>query len=463
MEQSAQWVKDNEYEVHAARRRGRYPFLKFLFRYPIFLLAFGPPVFRSNAGIDATKGVIDVWSFFQVALLAAIAIRAMYRLASAESILIPKQVRSILKLAFLLGLLFLASAIYSPSRFVSAAYSFLYFLGLICMVEFIADVYKYPPDWIQCLFHLRMIALLLLGLTLLTLLFDPTLVLSIEDVAGIRLRGGAVAPVTVICPIIAIISAYSFLHGLESRGRSVLFLFVGLTSTLITQSRGAELALLLSLAVLGAGWASTGKRPAYFFISSFIALMLSSALVLGVFGGDRIWYIFNRGESAEGIASASGRTPVWQFVYQYCLAHPQGMGYIVGFRMRLRETLAIGADSNLVYLGNAHNVYVQVLADAGWLALAIYILMLVRIILLGWRFVKKSPLVTLASISAPRHALGCAMILLVYCCANATEAADFSIPLKAQFYIQDIIIAIILGISARMLVTARARYAASYE
>jgi hypothetical protein len=106
---------------------------------------------------------------------------------------------------------------------------------------------------------------------------------------------------------------------------------------------------------------------------------------------------------------------------------------------------------------------VQVLADAGWLALAIYILMLVRIILLGWRFVKKSPLVTLASISAPRHALGCAMILLVYCCANATEAADFSIPLKAQFYIQDIIIAIILGISARMLVTARARYAASYE
>jgi len=183
MEQSAQWVKDNEYEVHAARRRGRYPFLKFLFRYRIFLLAFGPPVFRSNAGIDATKGVIDVWSFFQVALLAAIAIRAMYRLASAESILIPKQVRSILKLAFLLGLLFLASAIYSPSRFVSAAYSFLYFLGLICMVEFIADVYKYPPDWIQCLFHLRLIALLLLGLTLLTLLFDPTLVLSIEDVA----------------------------------------------------------------------------------------------------------------------------------------------------------------------------------------------------------------------------------------------------------------------------------------
>jgi hypothetical protein len=58
-------------------------------RYPIFLLAFGPPIFRSE-GIDATKGVIDFWTILQVALLGVVAFRAILRFTSAESVYIPK-------------------------------------------------------------------------------------------------------------------------------------------------------------------------------------------------------------------------------------------------------------------------------------------------------------------------------------------------------------------------------------
>jgi hypothetical protein len=414
-------------------------------------------------GIDATKGVIDFWAFIQVGLLCAVSARAIWRLSAAQSIRIPKQVQSIYKMAFFLGLLFLASSVYSTIHLVSAAYSILYILTLICVVEFIADVNNYPPNWMQCLFHLRLIVFLLFVLVLLTLTFNPTIVMAVIPGVGIRLGGGAVAPVTVICPMIAIISAYAFLYSLESRVRSTFFFLVGLAGTLITQSRGSELALFFSLAILGIGWAKTSRRSAYVFISGFMAFILLSGVVVGAVGGGRIWNTFNRGESAEGIASASGRTQVWNFVIQYCMTHPQGMGYVAGFRTIFRKYFALGLQVNVNGIGNAHNVYMQVLADAGWLALAIYLIMMVKIVSLGWRFAKKRALVTFESDSVPRHAIQCALVLLIFYYAEGMDAADFCIPLRAAFYMQNIIIAIILGASARMLAASRTRRIVSAE
>jgi len=407
--------------------------------------------------------VIDFWAFIQVGLLCAISARAIWRLSSAQSIRIPKQVRSIYKMAFFLGLLFLASSVYSTSRLVSAAYSILYILTMICVVEFIVDANKYPPNWMQCLFHLRLIALLLFVAILLTLTFYPSIVMAVIPGVGIRLGGGAVAPVTVICPMIAIISAYTFLHSLESRARSVLFFMVGLTGTLITQGRGCEFALFLSFAILGIGWAKTGRRSAYVFISGLMASILLSGMLLGAIGGGRIWNTFNRGQNAQDIASASGRTQVWNFVIQYCLAHPQGMGYIAGFRTIFRQYFTLGLRIDVTGFGNAHNVYMQVLADAGWLALAIYLIMMVKIVSLGWRFAKKRALVTFESDSVPRHAIQCALVLLIFYFADGMDAADFSLPLRAAFYMQNIIIAIILGASASMLTASRARSIASVK
>src|ERR1035437_4551858 len=152
MQQSARWIDSNDYEVPGAQHPRRLSFLKFLMRYPIFLLAFGPPIFRSRGalvGVDTSQAHFDFWSIFQVGWISLIALRAILRLAAARSILIPKQIRSILKLAFFLGLLLLASVAYSPGRIVSAEFTILYFLILICVVEFIVDAYRNPPDWMQ--------------------------------------------------------------------------------------------------------------------------------------------------------------------------------------------------------------------------------------------------------------------------------------------------------------------------
>ncbi len=461
MKQFARFTENSQGALPGVQPPARLSFLKFLFRYPIFLLAFGPPIFRSGAGIDATKGNLDFWSFYEVAWIGAIVLRAILRLLNAKSILMPRQIRSVLKFAFSLGLLFLISTAYSPSRLVTTAYSILYFLTMICVVEFIVDVYHNPPDWMQCLFHLRFIAILLLALVLLTILFNPAIVITIIPGGGLRLGGGAVAPATVICPMIALISAYSFLFSLESKAKSSFFFLVGLAGTLATQSRGAELALFLSLAILGLGWAKASRRSAYTAIFGLVTLILFSSVTIGAVGGRNIWEAVNRGEHSRQIADASGRTEIWSFVLHYCMAHPQGMGYIAGFRILFKQYFALGMDLDPTGIGNAHNSFIDILAGAGWLALAVYLILLSKIVALGWRFAKRRTSGTAISETMPRHALRCTLLLLVSFFAGGMDTALFSVPLQECFYLQNIIIAIILGISARFIADSRVKSMAS--
>ncbi|MGA2352176.1 MAG: O-antigen ligase family protein [Terracidiphilus sp.] len=456
MKQTTQWNDHEERDLPGAQPPRRLTFLKFFMRYPIFILGFGPPLFRS-AGVDATKGNLDAWSFLQVGMLLAVVAHALLRLAYAESIFMPKQIRLILNLTLVLNFLFLASAAYSPSQFVSAFYAIVDILILVCVAQFIADVYKDPPDWMQCLFQLRSMAFLQLGLVLITLAFKPSSVVVIEPGVGVRLYGGGVAPVALICPLIAIISAYTFLYSLESRSKSSLFFMVGLAGTLITQSRGGEIALIISLALVIAGWAKMNRRTAYIFISGIMAFTLLFGTVVATIGIERIWQIVNRGESAEGIASASGRTDIWKFVIHYCMGHPLGMGYIAGFRILFRSYFSLGSSLKTSHIGNTHNAFMEVLAGAGWPALALYLLIMAMIVFRGMRSVIKPAFSSITFDSAAYHANRCTLALLVCCFAGGMSDADFAVPMRVAFYLQNIIIAIILGISGRMIAVYRSR------
>ena len=106
MKRPAQLRGDHKFEATRGRRTEHRSVFEFFVRYPIFLLFFGPPIFRPTAGIDATKGNIDIRSFLQVGLLSWISLRAIIRLANAQLIVIPRQIRSILWLSVFLGLLF---------------------------------------------------------------------------------------------------------------------------------------------------------------------------------------------------------------------------------------------------------------------------------------------------------------------------------------------------------------------
>jgi len=449
MVESARLAGSRDPELAAPQALKRLSSLKFFLRYPIFLLAFGPPQFKQAViGIDTSQAHFSLWNIFQVGWLSVIAFRAIVRLATARSILIPKQSQPILKLMIFLGLLFMASVVYSPGRIVSAEYTVLYFLNLVCMIEFIVDVYRDPPNWMQCIIQIRLVMLLLIAAVLLTLPFAPTMVMLYAPGVGVRLIGGTVAQMSLCPEIVAIISAYTFLHSLESRIRSALFFVVGLAGTLITQARGAELSLFLVLSVLVFGWGKMSLRSAYVLVSAVMAITLISGAVIGTIGGERIWRTFNRGQDAENILTASGRTGIWMDVINYSVIHPQGMGYIAGMRTFYRSDKGMSFHALQTTRGILDNSFLQVLADAGWLALTLYLMVLAKTIGLGWRSMKKNSLGVVGPDNAVCHSLRIALLLLMFCLAEGMEGSIFTIPLLAAYYCQNILILIILGASA---------------
>lgn len=466
MNQSAAWISNDESGRLEAEPSKRLSFLKFLMRYPFFLLAFGPPIFRPHstfAGVDTSQSHFDFWSIFQVGWLFAIALRAMLRLGFSQRVLIPAWTRSILKYPLFLGLLFTVSIAYSPGRALSAEFSILYFLTWVCVVEFLVDAYQNPPNWIQALIALRTIMSFLLGIVLICFFIQPALVMKVVEGAGIRLGGGAVYPITLIGPIIAIISAYTFLSSLEPRSRSVLFFIAGLISTLVTQARGAEIALFFALSTLAFGWAKTGKRIAYIFIAASMALVLLTGAVVGTVGGGRIWERFNRGQDLQGILTLSGRTEMWASVVDYTITHPQGMGYMAGMRTFHGGAFASNLHTALNSVGGTDSSYMEVLADAGWLAIAFYMITILKTASFGLRFAKKPLSKSSPRELAARHALRCALLLLFYFLVNGVEDTGFCNPLRPEFYMQNITLAIIIGISASLSIASRAHSAYAPE
>jgi len=298
---------------------------------------------------------------------------------------------------------------------------------------------------------------MLLILDIVVLFINPQYIVLGMGGAVIRFGGGTVGPTGVICPMIAIISAYMFLHSLESRVRAALLFIVGLIGTFGTRTRGNEIAFIISFAILVYFWARIGRHTAYMFVSLFSFFILLFGLIVQSVGGERLWDWFNRGQSLGGIESASGRTDIWYFVIQYCTSHPWGMGYIAGFRMLFRQYYALGLSVNVNGIGNAHNTYIQVLSDAGWLAIAIYLVILVRIIRIAWRFANEHNLSKSTLFNNYRMTIECSLVLLIYYLVAGISNADYIVPLKITFYWQFILIAIILGASATMIAAYRAR------
>jgi energy-coupling factor transporter transmembrane protein EcfT len=271
--------------------------------------------------------------------------------------------------------------------------------------------------------------------------------------------GGTICDMSLFCSMIVIISAYTFLHSLESRMKAALFLLAGLCSITLTKIRGGEIALVIVLAVLGLGWAKRSKRAAQLLLSGLVAIILLAGMVLATIGGGTAWNTFNRGQDTSGILTASGRTIYWADLMLYCVDHPQGLGYITGIRQAKFGKFAHQMHADLFGVGGADNSYMEVLADAGWLALALYLVMLAKVVGLGWRFAKgKGSSGNLAPDILTRHALRCALLLFLFCLIEGMESSQFTLPLRQAFYIQNILIAIILGASTSLFIASRSRY-----
>jgi len=230
---------------------------------------------------------------------------------------------------------------------------------------------------------------------------------------------------------------------------------------LSTQVRGAELGVFVVMAVLGFQWSKTNKRLAFLLMSGVVSFFLLVVLVVAAVGRDRIWSVIARGQDTEEVLSGSGRFDQWSALVQYCIDHPQGLGYISGIRHAHLGRFAMGTHLELNEVGGTDSSYMEVLGDAGWLAFFLYLLMLGKVAAVGWRFSKDRSLTSVKYDVNMRHTLQCALLLFLFCAIEQFENSDFALPLRQAFYAQYILFAIILGASGNVLAASRARYTAS--
>jgi hypothetical protein len=134
------------------------------------------------------------------------------------------------------------------------------------------------------------------------------------------------------------------------------------------------------------------------------------------------------------------------------------MGYIAGVRTFRRRDYSTNLHAALTNIGGTDSAYMQVLVDAGWLGIALYLIMLEKTVALGWRFAWKYSPANLAIAREVYHPLRCALLVLMFCLVEGIESSVYVLPLFGSFYCQNIIIAIILGASGSVIVASRPKH-----
>lgn len=416
--------------------------LRFLLRYPIFLLALGPPVLRTaGVGTDTSQAHADLWSVLQVTWIGAVAANAIYRIRS--SMFIPPQVQGIIRTALLLGVLFAVSILYSPGRTVSAEFALLYFMTWVVVVQFVSDTYTNTQDWIEALRALRRVCVSSYLLIIAVFIISPSMVFTTENGQAFRLTGGAVGSTVILGPVIAFISLYFLLHKLDKSPKNLALVIFGVFGTLASASRGAIFAMLVVMAMISFLWATDSATRRLKLTTSILVLLATSALATLVVGSEKIVTAFHRGQSTAEIAQGSGRSYLWQLAFSLVSESPQGLGYVAGFRHAMANRFDIYFNGDISKLGTAHNTFLQYLLDAGWLGLLCFLLLTLQLALLVHRFIRKASVRKAAS--AAYHALCCGTAIELYCLINGIESSAYNIPLQQLFYLQHIAYALILG------------------
>ncbi len=393
----------------------------------------------------------------QVAWIGAIALCASVRLLKKGTLALTKRSRSVLALMIALGVLFVISVLYSQGRTLSAEFSLLYFADLICIIEFVIDTYTNPPDWLQCIFQLRLVAIILNLLVLICIAIQPALVMNGDPYSSeVRLMGGSVCAEAVFLPIIMLVSAYSFLYGLESRAKSAILFLLGMGGLLVAQIRGADLIVLGLLFVIATWWARSSRNTSRLFAGGLVFAVLAFGALVATVGAGEIWTQFNRGQDVSNLFTASGRTIYWQDVIDYSVSHPWGMGYIAGIRHMQFGVHKANLHSDLTNPGGTDDAYMQTLTDAGWLSLGLYLLILGELFLTIWMLASRKSAVEYRD-PRMRHAMRCLFLLFACCLLEAIEGSGFAVPLQQEFYLQNVLVAMILGASTTVTLAARAR------
>jgi hypothetical protein len=356
--------------------------IRSFFQYPLLLLLLGPPVIRVELreASASASGAFDAWVLLQVAFYAVLGVRSVWYLHRTRQ---RRQVRgfwTFVKMSVALSVLLILSSAYSPEPKLTFAYGILFLCGQLIVFQFVAQASCEDVPLLALMAKARTIAI---GLAVLV---GAVALVSIRAAggvyipeAGFRILGGSVAPMPVLGQVIFAVSFYFMLFKLEPFRKSLFCLAVGIAVLAIAQTRSTYIVVVLAFAYVLCMWMKTSKSARLQFFAIIFLLPVLIGAGVSALGGDRVYQVLTRGQSEEGLKTLSGRTYVNDFVLHTVAQSPQGIGYVAGFRSRFMALRDSSAPLDPTRIGNAHNMYFEVLAGAGWLALATFIALLALI------------------------------------------------------------------------------------
>lgn len=419
--------------------------LRSVFQYPVLLLLLGPPVIRVELReVSASaSGAFDVWVLLQVAIYAYLGVRSAWYLHRTRQ---RRQVRgfwSFVKLSLALSMLLLISSAYSPEPKLTFAYGIFFLCGQLTVFHFVAQASREDVPLLALMAKARTIAIVLaclVGVVALASIRAAGGVYIPE--AGLRILGGSVAPMPVLGQVIFAVSFYFMLFKLEPFRKSLFCLSVGIAVLAIAQTRSTYITVALAFAYVLCMWMKTSKSARLQFFA--IVFLLPVLVVAGVaaLGGERVYHVLTRGQSEEGMKTASGRTYVNDFVLHTVAESPLGIGYVAGFRSRFMALRDSSAPLDPSRIGNTHNMYFELLAGAGWLAFAAFIALLAMIA--RHCLQKRAPDFVQ---TANWHVRNLAWILFLSMLILGLFSSDFVLPARACFGYFWFVIGMIMSVS----------------
>lgn len=355
---------------------------------PIVLLYFGPPVFRfeTRPASASLEGAVDIWNLFRVGWWAAVGLLAVYSLIRRRRVAIqvirdhPVTVVS----ASLLILCMLLSTAFAPSALFTAANAAMMAILTVAALDLAVRIRAGSATAGTLLQGLLGTAFVLATIIVAMLPVFPEAVSNGMSGDEIRVEGGWIADTTLLGLTVLVCGAF-LVSGVRRGVRGLAYLAVPASFGLLLLSRSRTVYLAAGIAMLAWGIVWLGKVEwrravrAIGIVSLAIAMALGSSAGLLALGESKAFdeigtYLVR---DASTLSTMSGRTTIYSVLLNQVPEHLLGSGYSAGPRAQLlasaRELLAGNVIASRI--GNAHNAYLELLAGAGLMALATFMVL----------------------------------------------------------------------------------------
>lgn len=368
-----------------------------LLRLPIFWLFLGPPILRfyTHSPSASLEGSFDAWNILRFAwwlLFGLVALLELYRFRSK----LGRFIRSLGAFPWWVGIwlvALIASTINSPAPAFTFANALLMTILVLAALDF---GFKLHSGMISTQRALRIclgFSVVLLTIFLLALILTPELVSkgSFGGRYGLRARGGHIADNALLSQVVFFISLYLASHSTSlTRGFYRFLIFISPLFLLVAQTRAMYVTFIIGCTIYLLGWLQASQNHQRTLALGMVCLGMSSIFGLALYdelpGSTGILaraeaYLVRDRDSIEGM---SGRDVIASVVLEAVFAQPLGLGHSAGPRVLLLNSEEL-LNHHIYGIGNAHNMYIEVLAGSGFLGFITWLALLLWLLWRVWR------------------------------------------------------------------------------